>query len=142
MDDRSLHLLYLEADEQDAVLFQEALLGCLPDFSRPVTLQVERTGEATLTAIENRRPNLIFLDFQRPTPEDWDVLRALKVNTHTAAIPVIVLAPHDASQVRDRAFAMHANGCVIKSVDPRELTPRLKGTLSFWASPHVRLPES
>jgi two-component system alkaline phosphatase synthesis response regulator PhoP len=59
-------------------------------------------GEAALEMARDESPDVIFLDLMMPKMDGWDVLRRLKEDDVTAAIPVILLTAKsgEAEQMR------------------------------------------
>jgi len=53
------------------------------------------TEDKILDKIEQFKPNLILLDIIRPTEKGTEICRALKANSRTRHIPVIVLSTHN-----------------------------------------------
>jgi CheY-like chemotaxis protein len=72
-------------------------------------------GEEALAAVHNAAPDLILLDLIMPKLQGFEVLRRLKANDGTKAIPVVVLT--NLSQDADRARAMEegAAGYYVKA---------------------------
>jgi DNA-binding response OmpR family regulator len=58
------------------------------------------SGAAALRALEQSRPDLILLDINMPEMDGWQVLRVLKIDERTTAIPVAMFSIKMA--VRDR----------------------------------------
>jgi CheY-like chemotaxis protein len=59
-------------------------------------------GKKALTAIGERKPDLVLLDLQMPHMGGWQVLKELRKKPSTAAIPVILFTAHgdDATQLK------------------------------------------
>jgi CheY-like chemotaxis protein len=72
-------------------------------------------GEEALAAVHTAAPDLILLDLIMPKLQGFEVLRRLKANDSTKAIPVVVLT--NLSQDADRARAMEegATGYYVKA---------------------------
>ena len=66
------------------------------------TVVTATDGEEALRLAQAEAPALILLDLIMPKVQGFEVLRALKANPATAAIPVIVMSnlgqPHDVQQ--------------------------------------------
>jgi signal transduction histidine kinase/CheY-like chemotaxis protein len=88
-------------------------------------------GEAGLKAASQILPDLITLDILMPGLDGWEVLRRLKANPKTRAIPVIMMS---ILENRALAFGMGASECLVKPV-ARE---RLIEVLSLHA--HAEAP--
>jgi CheY-like chemotaxis protein len=62
-------------------------------------------GQAALAAVRVERPDIVVLDLAMPGLTGWDVLRELKGNPQTRAIPVLVLSGQRAQEGALRAGA-------------------------------------
>jgi CheY-like chemotaxis protein len=74
--------------------------------------------------------DMILLDLSLPELDGWEVLRQLKENVHTKAIPVIALTAHAMLPDRDRAFAAGFDDYDTKPID----LPRLLGKMDALLS--------
>jgi len=63
-----------------------------------------RSGPEALRALEQSRPDLILLDINMPDMDGWQVLRVLKVDERTTAIPVAMFSIK--MEVRDRLHGL------------------------------------
>jgi PAS domain S-box-containing protein len=88
---------YIEDNETNAVVM-EGILTQRPQ----VRLKVSTTGMEALAAIRAQPPSLILLDMHLPDIEGLQLLRMLKDDVATAAIPVVVVSA-DAVAARIRA---------------------------------------
>lgn len=86
-------------------------------------------GVRAMEEIEQRQPDLVFLDVKIP---DMEGLAWLKMLRHTEAgkeIPVIVASHHkDEAEVAE-AFEWGADDFILKSCDPVELAARIQAVL-------------
>ena len=62
------------------------------------------SGAEALRALEQSRPDLILLDINMPDMDGWQVLRVLKVDERTTAIPVAMFSIK--MEVRDRLHGL------------------------------------
>jgi CheY-like chemotaxis protein len=84
--DKNREILLIEDSKFMRVTVQRALTGA------GYTVHTANHGEAGLRAARETLPHLIVLDLVLPTISGLDVLKALKRDTITKSIPVIVLA--------------------------------------------------
>lgn len=77
-------------------------------------------GAAAIAAIEELRPDLVFLDINMPEVNGFDVIEAIGVDQMP---PVVFVTAYDQHAVR--AFDVHALDYVLKPVDPRRLQQAL-----------------
>jgi DNA-binding response OmpR family regulator len=85
-------------------------------------------GSAVLEVMD-QMPQLIVLDLMMPRMSGLDVCRALKTNTQTANIPIVMLTAKSAEVDRIVGFELGADDYISKPFSPRELVLRVKGIL-------------
>jgi len=83
---------------------------------------IARTGTDALTKARASVPVAITLDILLPDQDGWEVLRRLKLDAVTSAIPVIVISVVDNAAL---ATSLGALDYFVKPVDPKELVNRL-----------------
>lgn len=72
-------------------------------------------GEEALRLVHSEKPELILLDLIIPKVQGFEVLRALKADAQTAAIPVIVLSNLSQEHDRDATLAAGAIAHLVKA---------------------------
>jgi DNA-binding response OmpR family regulator len=82
---------------------------------------VVRDGEAALDALASTLPDLIVLDVMMPGRDGYDVLRQLKDDPRTAAIPVVLLTAKAADTDVWEGWKSGADYYMTKPFDPDEL---------------------
>ncbi len=85
-------------------------------------------GSAVLDVMD-QMPQLIVLDLMMPRMSGLDVCRALKANSQTANIPIVMLTAKSAEVDRIVGFELGADDYISKPFSPRELVLRVKGIL-------------
>jgi DNA-binding response OmpR family regulator len=80
-------------------------------------------ADAVASVMEARKhqPDLIILDLGLPAGDGFLVMERLKINTHLAVIPIIVVSGRDPSANRQRALQAGAKAFLQKPVDNDEL---------------------
>lgn len=76
---------------------------------------------ASLTEARKCQPDLIILDLGLPAGDGFVVMERLKVITHLAVIPIIVVSARDPRANRERALKAGAKAFLQKPVDNDEL---------------------
>ena len=108
-------ILYIEDNEYNRKLVRQLL-------SRTSYRLIEAVdGEAGLAVAREELPNLILMDVQLPKISGLDATRALKADTRTSHIPIIVITSFALSGDREKATAAGATGYLAKPYSPREL---------------------
>ena len=84
------------------------------------------SGSEALRALERSRPDLILLDINMPEMDGWQVLRVLKVDERTTAIPVAMFSIK--MEVRDRLHGLQegAFDYITKPFSTEELLQRVR----------------
>lgn len=86
-------------------------------------------GAGCLTLAKQEKPDLILLDLVLPDMSGTEVLRRLRADPATAAIPVVVFSSEGGRQARMEALAAGADDYLTKSVDDQTLMARLRSLL-------------
>ncbi len=92
-------------------------------------VEIENSGDAGLAAVRSRRPDAVVLDLMLPGMTGLEVCRALKIDSETASIPVLMLTAR--SEVKDRVKGLEigADDYVTKPFSPKEVVLRVQGLL-------------
>jgi CheY-like chemotaxis protein len=88
---------------------------------------------------DTNRPDLILLDLNLPRMNGFEVLNAIKEDSHLKRIPVVVLTTSQAEQDIIQSYNLYANAYVTKPVDLEQFVKVLKSIEDFWLE-IVRLP--
>ena len=86
-------------------------------------------GEQVAALVQKHRPALILLDVMLPGKDGLAVLRDLKGNDESRAIPVIVVSGKESHEQVQQAMMAGAIDYVIKPFEPMELGARIKSFL-------------
>lgn len=87
------------------------------------------SGDDCLAKIDTCPPAVVLLDLMMPEPDGYEVLRRIRANPKTAALPVVVLTGLDADQDFTRAFELGADDFVRKPFRTSELVARIQSQL-------------
>ncbi len=92
-------------------------------------VEIANTGDAGLAAVRSQRPDAVVLDLMLPGMTGLEVCRALKIDSETASIPVLMLTAR--SEVKDRVKGLEigADDYVTKPFSPKEVVLRVQGLL-------------
>jgi DNA-binding response OmpR family regulator len=93
-------------------------------------------GHQALAAVRQRRPDLVLLDVSMPEMDGLTVLRAMRSNEATAAIPVILLTAESEKKSVLAAVELGARDYILKSsFSLPQLLARIRKHLPPVASP-------
>lgn len=92
-------------------------------------VEIANSGDAGLSAVRSQRPDAVVLDLMLPGMTGLEVCRALKADSETASIPVLMLTAR--SEVKDRVKGLEigADDYVTKPFSPKEVVLRVQGLL-------------
>jgi DNA-binding response OmpR family regulator len=88
-----------------------------------VDVVIARDGDEGLSAIRRHIPAAVLLDIRLPRTDGWEVLRRVRTDPATAAVPVIVVSIVDE---RARGLAMGASAYLVKPVHRDALVGALR----------------
>jgi DNA-binding response OmpR family regulator len=83
-------------------------------------------GAAAMVEISAQKPHLIVLDAMMPVLDGFEVLRRLKADPETAALPVIMLTALKREQDVVGALQLGAADYLVKPFIPDELVARIR----------------
>ena len=78
-------------------------------------------GDAALTEVRRRRPDVIVLDLMLPDLDGFEICRRIKANAETRDVPVIILTALDNEQARAKGREVGADEYLTKPFDPDRL---------------------
>lgn len=123
-------LVYLEDNLINLKLI-EHVLEHLPGTS----LKSSMRGDTGLELIQNQLPDLVLLDLHLPGLSGREVLKALKANPKTAAIPVIILSADASTESKQSLRELGAVHYLTKPIN----LPELMTCIHTYSGPRVAL---
>ena len=135
-DNRPMEILLVEDNPKDLRLTMHALQG--EKISNHI--EVARDGEEALDIIFGRREHaanaghlrLILLDLKLPKVDGLEVLRAVKGDASTRAIPVVILTSSKEERDLIDSYQMGVNAYIQKPVDFDQFRRVVKQLGLFW----------
>ena len=118
--------LILVADDDADIL---ALIKAVLERSGHEVVAVADGVEA-LAGVRMHRPDLAVLDITMPLVDGLEVLRRLRADSETAALPVVLLSAQAQEADVVRGFATGASAYMKKPFSPRDLVARVAELLS------------
>ncbi|MET0189626.1 MAG: ATP-binding protein, partial [Pseudonocardia sediminis] len=135
--DRSANLgvegLPLEHRDRVLVVDDDAdMRGYLRDLlSEHWIVQVETNGSEALDAARAAPPDLVLADVALPGIDGIELLRALRTDTRTAGVPVVLLSSRAGEEAAVEGFAAGADDYLVKPFSSRELLARVANHLQL-----------
>ena len=93
------------------------------------TVDLATDGREGLALARRRRPDLVILDLLMPYKHGFEVLRELKEDAATRAVPVIILSSNNREEDIVKALNAGADDFVVKPFRARELVARVRKVL-------------
>ena len=98
----------------------------------------EADGEAGLAAARELMPDLIVLDWMMPKLTGLEVCQALRAESATESLPIILLTAKAQEADVQRGFAAGADDYISKPFSPPELASRVTALLARAQVPQQR----
>lgn len=112
----------------DDELYREMLLTIFEDAGmRAIAVE---DGEAALSKLRFRRPDLILMDYQMPGLDGIATLRRLKADLNLKAVPVVMLTGDSERTVVERCIRSGAAGFVVKPSTPSIILAKVNSLLA------------
>lgn len=89
-------------------------------------VRIADDGEAAISAIRDKKPDLVVLDLMLPTISGFDVLQNIRESMGITDLPVIVLTCRGQKEDRDKAIKLGATEYLTKPFSPTSLVNTLK----------------
>jgi DNA-binding response OmpR family regulator len=112
-------------DAEDIRLLVRALLTRADCHVR----EAASAGDA-LVAISRERPDVVLLDVQMPDADGWTVLEALRSESVTADLPVVLCTVRARPEDRARGWRLGCDGYVTKPFAIRVLVDEVKAVVA------------
>lgn len=133
-----LDLLLVEDSEEDSMFFVHAL----EEAKLSPHIRIARDGAEALSlifgagnpddAVPAIRPKLIVLDLKLPKVGGLELLRRLKTNPHTRAIPAVVLSSSQEKRDLAESYQLGVNSYLVKPMDFDEFTALVQLIGRYW----------
>jgi signal transduction histidine kinase len=95
----------------------------------PYTVEAVENGIRALEAARTRLPDLVLSDVMMPGLDGFGLLRELKADPKTAAVPVILLSARAGEEAKVEGLEAGADDYLVKPFSARELVARVEGTV-------------
>lgn len=95
-------------------------------------------GLSGLALARDERPDLVLLDLMMPGLDGWEVLRRIKGDARTAAIPVLVLTASVDPPLTEQALQLGATRFLAKPIDSRVLVEHVDAAVGQTAGQEER----
>src|SRR5579859_3842300 len=138
MTDRQIEILLVEDNKDDV----ELTLHALRKEKLANSIHVARDGEEAMEflfcngnhadrSFENP-PRLVLLDLKLPKVDGMEVLKRLKADPRTKAIPVVILTSSKEERDLIQGYGLGANSYIQKPVDFEQFRDTVKSVGLYW----------
>jgi CheY-like chemotaxis protein len=136
---RAINILLADDDEDDRLLFKEAL----DELKLTVGLTTVENGEQLLELLTrkgNKRPDVIFLDLHMPRKNGFAALLAIKLNKKLQKIPVIIFSTSFDEDMLNLVYKDAAHYYIQKPAEFSQLKKVMLQALTYISQKKVFLP--
>jgi DNA-binding response OmpR family regulator len=127
------HILIVEDEQDIASLIKHTL-----ERSGDADAQIVASGDAALTAVNKRAPDLIILDLNLPVISGLEVCRIIRSRADVPNVPIIMLTARTTEDDLVSGFEHGADDYVTKPFSLRELSARVRAALRRGAGSEAR----
>lgn len=132
-------ILLVEDNPADAEMTMRALKRCVPpnaiewvqNGEEAVDYMLRQGAYATRTA---GNPKLILMDLKMPKLDGVDVLRLIKGNLATRAVPVVMLTSSNEDSDITRCYDLGVNSYIVKPVEFDKFVDEVSKLGLYWAA--------
>jgi CheY-like chemotaxis protein len=89
------------------------------------------TGKEALQLVEQRHPDIIFLDLMLPDLNGYEVCKVLKSSKGTSLIPLVVVTARIAAENRIESFCLGADDYIAKPYTPDQIFQALEQSIEW-----------
>jgi len=126
---KTIHVFYADDDEDDLMLFSEAVEKITEIEENKIQLHLHKNGENLIENIKNNKGNgFVFLDINMPFKTGFQLLEEIRNETGIRQFPVIIYSTSSNTDYIDKSRELGANFYAIK---PYEFNNLLKMINSF-----------
>lgn len=139
MMSKTINILLADDDENDCMLFKDAL----DDLPVSANLTVVYDGEQLIEELTRRGkklPDVLFLDLNMPRKNGYASLGEIKRNTELQALPVIIFSTSSEMEGVKRVFRDAAHFYISKPVDFLQLKKVIYEALTLITQGTLSLP--
>jgi CheY-like chemotaxis protein len=127
---RAKHVLVVEDDGSYRWVMRRLLESAFGD---EITVEEASSGDQALERFATGRSlDLVLLDLSLPGKSGFEILKALRADERTRAIPVIVMTSSQEQGDLRRAYELGASSYVSKSDSPEKTLQRLRLLPVYW----------
>lgn len=138
MDGQDVEVLLVEDDPNDVAIarrafrrggFDEKVAVCRDGVEALDWLGLNGSDEPAEDAAV---PRVVLLDLRMPRMDGWELLRELRRNERTRALPVVVLSASGREEDVQSSYRLGANSYVVKRFEARQPGHYLADAVRYW----------
>jgi two-component system response regulator len=136
-------VLVVDDDQDDVLLTMHAFSKLSPN----IHCDAVRNGLEALDYLHRRpphldapRPHIILVDLNMPHMDGRQLLLEIKHDERLTTIPVILLSTSANEEEVRAAYSNHASAYMIKPINLKDFSLRIRRLADFWLSDTVVLP--
>jgi CheY-like chemotaxis protein len=121
------HILLVDDDEDEHLFFQWSLEKINTD----ITISCVFSGAQAIEQVEEKVPDIIFLDINLPGADGFDCLASIRNLESLKEVPVYMYSTEITDCTIHKAASLGANGCIKKSRNNDLLAKMIKEKLTL-----------
>ncbi|MCF6131986.1 response regulator [Flavobacterium wongokense] len=120
---KKITIFYADDDEDDLMLFNEAIEKISTDSESTIHLHLHKNGESLIENIKKNKQaqGFVFMDINMPFKSGFQLLEEIRKNPETKEFPVIMYSTSSNQDNIDKSQDLGANYYVVKPYEFNEL---------------------
>jgi CheY-like chemotaxis protein len=127
------HIFYADDDEDDLMLFNEAIEKITSESKNNINLHLHKNGENLIENIKNNKDakGLVFLDINMPLKSGFQLLEEIRKEPEIQQFPVIMYSTSSNKDFIDKSQHLGADFYVIKPYEFSKLLEMISSILKM-----------
>jgi two-component system, response regulator len=134
------HIVLVEDNPDDELLTMRAI----QKLGMPIDVTVARDGVTALSLFESATqetlPDLVLLDLKLPKVNGLEVLRWVRANEATMALPMVVFTSSNEEQDIRETYVLYVNSYIRKPVDFHQFSDAVQQICRYWLMLNIPSP--
>ncbi|MCW2119873.1 response regulator [Flavobacterium sp. 7A] len=133
-------IFYADDDEDDILLFTDAVASISQKFHQPIQLHIHKNGENLLVNLKELNPKngVVFLDLNMPKKSGLQFLKDIRDEVTTQQFPVVIYSTSSSKLDIELSLNLGANHYAVKPYNFNDLIKMIYNVATInWADHYV-----
>lgn len=139
---KKFDIFYADDDEDDLILFNEAIEKLSKESENQINLHIHLNGESLIDNIKKNKDSngVVFLDINMPLKSGFELLEEIRKDSDIKQFPVVMYSTSSNQDNIEKSQTLGANYYVIKPYEFRELLKIISTFIQInWENPQAAI---